>query len=111
MSANGGAHPRVCEPENPESVRHPAKNPRVRAPIRPPGSMGRGRFTQVEGVVAGSLKNCGILGAGTVGQGAKTMGSYTVALRGVGRSWGCKASEFLRRIDVPAIKSTGHLLR
>jgi len=77
VSANGGAHPRVCEPENPESVRHPAKNPRVRAPIRPPGSMGRGRFTQVEGVVAGSLKNCGILGAGTVGQGAKTMGSYS----------------------------------
>jgi len=74
---DSGAHPRVFEPDIPEFVRHPAKNPRVRAPIRPPGSLGPGRFTQAEGTSVGWLTNGRISGAGTVGQGAKTMGSYS----------------------------------
>jgi len=77
VSVDSGAHPRVSEPDIPEVVRHPAKNPRGRAPIRPPGSLGTGRFTQAEGTSVGWLKNCGISDAGTVGQGAKTMGSYS----------------------------------
>jgi len=34
-------------------------------------------FTQHEGVCAGWRRNCGICGAGTMGQGAETVGSYT----------------------------------
>ncbi len=36
------------------------------------------RFTRVEGVAAGWLKNSGISGAETVGRGAETVGSYLV---------------------------------
>ncbi len=49
--------------------------------MRPPGSLGTGRFTQAEGTSVGWLTNGGICGAGPVGQGAKTLGSYTISLR------------------------------
>jgi len=81
------SNPTDSERVVPEFLRHPAqnprvpappcKNPRVPAPIRARGSVQRALFTRDEGTSAGWLKNCGMSGAGTVGQGAGTMGSYT----------------------------------
>jgi len=62
--------------EIPEFVSDPAEHPRVPAPIRMLGPVQRALFTHDEGTSAGWLKNSGILSAGTVGQGAETMGSY-----------------------------------
>jgi len=81
VSAGGSANPTISAPEIPEFVSDLAENPRVPAPIRMLGPVQRTLFTHDEGTSAGWLKNCGILGAGTVGQGAETMGSYSRSVR------------------------------
>jgi len=61
----------------PQYLRYPAQNPTEGAPIRALGSVQGALFTQHEGGCAGWLRNSGISGAGTMGQGAETVGSYT----------------------------------
>ena len=84
MSVDGGAHPRVCEPDIPECVRHPAQNPRGRAPIGPPGSLGTGRFTQAEGTSVGWLKKPWDFGRRNGGTGRKNYGILQLGPRSGG---------------------------